>query len=274
MTDRAAPRSAAARVSRSAAIALLVGLAVAPRATHAQQPCDASCHNRLGIEAVERSDFARAVVEFAEAYRLDPSPRRLNNLARAEVALGRIDDAIAHYTLFLRAPGDAAPEVVTEARSALERLRAMAGAVTIDARPAGATVRVDGREVGQAPLVAPVTLSVGSHQLEVSAPGYVVHQRALAVTRGPQTVVVALVAEPASAAAPPPPRVVARAAAPPAALRPDDDREPGGGGLLASPIFWGVVGAVVVGAAVTVGIVVASGDEPTTILQPPTVRAE
>lgn len=261
----------------SAALALFVALVAAPRTTEAQpqQACDAACHNRLGIEAVERADFARAVAEFAEAYRLDPSPRRLNNLARAEVSLGRIDDAITHYTLFLRAPGDAAPDVVAEASRALERLRALPGTLTIDARPAGATVRVDGREVGQAPLASPLTLSVGAHELEVSAPGYLVHQRRLAVTRGAQTLVVELVAMPdVSAAAAPPPAVVARAAVPAAALRLDDDRDRGGGGLIASPLFWGVVGAVVVGVAVTIGIVVASGGEPTTVLQPPTVRAE
>jgi hypothetical protein len=56
------------------------------------------------------------------------------------------------------------------------------GTVTITTPEIGARVTVDGRDLGPTPAV--VELSVGGHQIEVSAPGYVANRSELSVAAG------------------------------------------------------------------------------------------
>lgn len=62
--------------------------------------------------------------------------------------------------------------------------------------PAGATVVVDGKEVGTAPLSAPVKdLGIGVHVVQVSAPGYVPAKKDVIVSRNETTIVRVLLEE-------------------------------------------------------------------------------
>jgi hypothetical protein len=111
--------------------------------------------------------YNKAYMEFSGAYAVYPDDKVLWNLGLSEVDSGRYADGLQHLQLYdahqhvLAHPTQAKYKVLHEY---LQRANLAAGHLSITG-PAGARVRVDGREVG----VAPVTLAVdaGAHQVEV-----------------------------------------------------------------------------------------------------------
>jgi hypothetical protein len=98
-------------------------------------------------------------------------PVALYNLALAYRGLGRYREADGFFARYLDAPGPAAtPERLAAVRAEREEmLRALVHA-TLAVTPAGATLRVDGRD----PIPSPETLELdpGPHDLEWSAPAH------------------------------------------------------------------------------------------------------
>lgn len=70
---------------------------------------------------------------------------------------------------------------------ALELEKETHGDLVLDVRPAGATIRVDGAEVGTSPLPAPIRLPQGLHSVEVSAPAAEDHQEMANIVVGQTT---------------------------------------------------------------------------------------
>jgi hypothetical protein len=91
------------------------------------------------------------------------------------------------------------------------------GTANIATSVAGSQIKIDGRPVGVAPVKA--TLGIGGHQLEASAPGYLVHRSELVIAAGQDRQVYVSMEIP-----PPPP-----------------------GGLYRKWWFWTAVGAAAVG---------------------------
>lgn len=126
-----------------------------------------------GVEALRRGDPARALEKFQEAYALVPSPKIHYDFALAYLGLGRNADALSSFERFLAEALDAPVDKREKAAGQAVALRQRVGAaaVTVEGAGDGATIAVDGREVGPAPLRAPVYLDPGRHELAVRLRG-------------------------------------------------------------------------------------------------------
>lgn len=128
---------------------------------------------KRGIELRKAFKDREALEQFQRAYELAPTPRIEAQVGAAEQALGRWVDAETHIAHALRSRTDGwimKNHGVLE--QALMTIRSHLGRLDILANPVGAEIRVDGRDVGKAPLPEPVRVSIGSVVVEIRAPGY------------------------------------------------------------------------------------------------------
>lgn len=180
---------------------LLPQLALAQGAAEADSPAKAAY--RAGVEHFKQRQFADAIREFNKAYRLDPNPVLVFNMARAFEELKEYASAIEYYKKYLEMAPDAPDRAkVEDSLRALEILQKAAASetkvvLTVTSAPDGAKVFVDGREVGLTPLKAEVP--PGHRFLAVEAPGYTRHSSELDVNAAtPPTAHVVLVPAPAN----------------------------------------------------------------------------
>jgi hypothetical protein len=105
------------------------------------------------------------------------------HLAATHQALGHWLEADAYLREVLLAEDDA---YVRRHRATLlhaaEFVGRHLGSLLVTGQPAGAVVRVDGRELGQLPLADAVRVPVGSYQLEVALDGYYPARRPLTIS--------------------------------------------------------------------------------------------
>ena len=146
----------------------VVGATGAARAqTAAQNDARIAARSKLveGVALLKKSDFAGALSRFQSAYELVPSPNIHYDLGLAYTGLGRPADALLAFDRFL-AEAPAAPEASREkARSNQEILRRQVATLTISADVSGIEISVDGHERGGTPLVHPLYLDPGPHQV-------------------------------------------------------------------------------------------------------------
>jgi hypothetical protein len=200
-------------------------------------------YNREAIEAARRGDQEEALRGFERAFQINPDPRVRLNLGVACEALGRLDDAAAHYEAYLEACRDCdkVPQV-TDRLEGVRRRMEVWGKVVVVTDPEGAEVRVAERRLGNTP---PSTwLPVGAHAVVVAAPGRVEDRQVLLVKAGQRHVVqVTLAPEEAGTPVPGPPGT--SVAQPPPSSRPG----PTGPAL----VRWGLRGlGLALGASVVV----------------------
>lgn len=78
----------------------------APKTPPTPQEIAAREHFFRGVDLYTQGSYAQAWLEFSSAYRLSPKTLLLNNLARCEAKIGRPDEAVQHYKLFIEAHPD------------------------------------------------------------------------------------------------------------------------------------------------------------------------
>jgi len=131
----------------------------------------AAGHYARGIELATQGLYEAALEEFNRAYTKSPHFAVLYNIGQAQIALGRPLEAIAALSKYLR---DGGPQVPLERREQVQgqmaRLEARVAELTIATDTPGAIIRVDGREVGSAPLFQPIRLAAGPHTITATAP--------------------------------------------------------------------------------------------------------
>ena len=186
LTHRHPPRSRAligpgVPPLRWCALALLLGAspAVAQSAAGGAPAGDespAKAAYRQGVEFFKNKQFADAIREFNKAYRLDPNPVLVFNMARAFEELKQYGSAIEYYRKYLEmSPNAPDRPTVEDSIRTLEILQKQEAVqvlvpLTVTSRPDGARVFLDGREIGVTPLKSPVP--AGRHFLALEADGY------------------------------------------------------------------------------------------------------
>lgn len=157
-------------------------------------------HYMAGQAYYNQARYPEAVREFQEAYRLSPKSALLYNIAQAYERMGKIDDAIAHLKKYLAAAPDASDRAAVEERLKNLEARVKQTGLSLACDVAGATVLVDGKEVGKTPLAAPVALAPGSHDVKVVKDGFETFSAFISVNAG-QTLVVTAKLSPAKGGA-------------------------------------------------------------------------
>jgi len=149
-------------------------VSVAPAA--AAQTADPKAQARelygQGIERYDRGDFEGAAKAYKQAYALVQYPVILFNLALAYESSGKPVDAVSTLEKVLAAPGKLKPERVAKAKQSLDTQRKLVAELDVSCNVEGATIRIDGEEVGSFPLPQPVKVASGRVILQATKDGY------------------------------------------------------------------------------------------------------
>lgn len=153
------------------------GRAAAPEAA-AEDPSRVAARRAYekGVEYFRQKRFGDAVREFNKAYRLDPNPVLVFNMARAFEELKDYGPAIEFYRKYLAmAPQAEDRRQVEETIRTLEILRRRSEAearvpLTVVSTPDGAQVLIDGRPAGVTPLKTEI--AAGTHFLSIEKDGF------------------------------------------------------------------------------------------------------
>lgn len=194
---------------RTGPIAALCGallLNVRPAVAQTDPLAQAKSLFNAGAQAYERAQYVSAIQAFEEAYRLTPRPGILFSIAQAERRQYYIDKnpervrkAISLYHEYLAAvPEGGRRSDVVQALAELEpiaaRLEAPAAGpapaapvkkvtgLTISSQVEDAVVSVDGGPPKKVPFIGEV--APGNHRFKVTAPGFIEHEREIAVAEG------------------------------------------------------------------------------------------
>lgn len=158
-------------------------------------------HFRRGMEHFEARAFRDAIHEFQLAANLVPSADLWFNIARAYEELNshaEMEQAIEFYQRYLRDRVD--PPDREEVEAHIENLRRRAealrqamlnrpttGTVRVSSNVEGAAIEVGGRDHGETPVAAALSLDPGEHDLQLRQEGYVPFRARLLVSRGVTT---------------------------------------------------------------------------------------
>jgi hypothetical protein len=242
-------------MSKLTLVAILFTLSVAGAAPAqpAVSPADVARAEQLydeGVAATDRGDFAGAITSFQASYALNPLADVLYNVGMCHKALGELPAALNAFRDYVAGMGgNLSAEEQAEFDGLLAELAPQVGRITVDPAEVGATISIDGRFVGTAPLVGWVAVAPGPHVVAADKAGFGPYTTNVDVAAG-QTVEVALL-QVALASGPDVPPVAG-----PSTPSADDD------GM--SPWFWtcvGVAGASALTMAITGGLTMKFNDD-------------
>ena len=138
-----------------------------------------------GLDALERGDSARALELLRHSYAIHAVPIVMLNIAQAYRTEGRVIEAIGAFREYLHAGAHTiSHERAATVQQTIDYLVAQTATAIVTSTPPRAMVRVDGRELGTAPLAEPLRLQAGEHEFDVELPGYVVVREHVTLVRG------------------------------------------------------------------------------------------
>jgi len=162
-----------------ARIVVLASLLLLAHRAWAQPSADSEARRyfRQGNASSAQGHYADALASYREAYRLQPRPSVLFNIARCEELLGDYEASYADFERLL-ALEKSSGELRAEAQAKLSELAGrLTVAVQVTSLPAGAELSVDGAQAGSTPAI--VRVRVGRHTLRLTAPGVLPKEIAL-----------------------------------------------------------------------------------------------
>jgi|GEM_PF-4408011 len=133
-----------------------------------------------GNDAYDAGKYSEALAFYEEALELIELPILVYRMAFCFDQLDRREEAVRFYKRFLALDPDANDRARIEtdiARLEAELARAKVAIVTITSEPSGATVSIDGNEVGKTPLTK--ELGAGSYLIDFELDGHVSKSAAL-----------------------------------------------------------------------------------------------
>jgi hypothetical protein len=249
-----------------AVLAVFFVVSAGPPASRAAAPAeDAEALIKQGISLRRAGKDREALVLFQRALEQQPTAKALAQVGLCEHAVGLWVAAEKHLEDALRQEGDAwirKNKAVLE--GALDYVKAKLGSIEIWGTPDGAVVTVDDQPAGTLPMSRPARALEGARTVKIEASGFVADSRSVEVRRGEMSREhVALVAV---AAPPPPPPPTGRPSSQPELtqaagtdLTPKQPSDLAGVALHERWWFWTLIGAVAIGAGVSIYFI-ARGD--------------
>jgi len=129
-----------------------------------------------------RPQFENAVAAYRKAIEASDDIGLYVELANAEARLGKVDEAVRHLRLVVRA--GVRPEVMKRATAKLDDLSSKIGIVTLTVAPAGTAITLGGSEIGTSPLPEALVLLPGTYALAFEASGYLPLETEIKVEAG------------------------------------------------------------------------------------------
>src|SRR3569623_661199 len=153
-----------------------------------------------GDRLLKLGEFQQALAAFKDAYDLFPSPKIRYNFGLAYEGMGRNADALEAFDAFLIEATDASPETRDRAVATRTRLLGRVGTLRVVADVDGATIVVDGRDMGKTAPARELRLDPGPHLLLVARGGGTApFPQRLAIAAGAAVTVVVRLTPPAAA---------------------------------------------------------------------------
>lgn len=176
------------------ALAMIPALALAQDANRAE----AEKHFKAGLALFRAEKYEAALVELETSARLYPTKGGLFNLVSAYKVLSRYDDAL---DTIARLETEYGAKMDDEMRSAVAgikaEIQALAARLEVVVEPPGASVTVDGRDVGKSPLRRPLLVDPGTHVVRAALEGRAPAEASVKVVSGQkERVSLSLAAEP------------------------------------------------------------------------------
>ncbi len=138
-----------------------------------------------GVGMYKDGDWAGALAEFLAAYKAKPHYSVLYNIAQCHAMLEQNAEAMDTYEKYMEEGADFMSADRRElVLSEIERLEGLLSPVTLDVKPEGAFVMVDGKVVGKAPIGEVVWLDPGEHAFMVQKDGWKTISRTHLLKRG------------------------------------------------------------------------------------------
>jgi hypothetical protein len=139
---------------------------------------------RRGFAELRRDNLDAAREAFAAAWERRPAAVVALSLAQVEMRLGHFVQAAAHWQfLLLHLPSTLSDQRAAAAEQ-LELCRTHVGSLTLQVAPDGATIVVDDKPIGQAPLRREVFLEPGTHTVYASHAGRRSDERSFRISAG------------------------------------------------------------------------------------------
>jgi tetratricopeptide (TPR) repeat protein len=142
-------------------------------------------HFEAGVALMNVENWEAAIGEFERSLQILPTRSALFNFGMCQKALFRYVEAMETFQQYLdRYSGEATADEMDRLRRNIAELGALLGEILVGVNVDGATVLVDGEEVGTAPLSDPVRAVSGRHRISASRDGYDPAEREVTVTSG------------------------------------------------------------------------------------------
>ncbi len=126
---------------------------------------EARGHFQRGGQFYESSDWAHAIEEFRAAFDLWPNPVILFNLAQAYRRDGQLSQATETFNRYLETAPNLTREQRAEVEESVREIQETRAVITFEVEPAGATVTLNGRDLGTAPIARNAEVLPGDYRV-------------------------------------------------------------------------------------------------------------
>jgi hypothetical protein len=134
-------------------------------------------------------DYAGARVKFFAAYELSHDPRLLWNVAVCEKGQRHYAKVVVLVKKYLDSAGDVlSADDRKDAQDLLSAIESFTVDLSISVNEPDAQISIDGESVGSSPLPGPLTVDIGTRQIELQKPGFVPFSQSLPVGGNKQAV--------------------------------------------------------------------------------------
>jgi len=201
---------------------------------------------REGVALAKEERWTEALTRFEESRALFERPSTVFNIGTTLMRLARHKAAIATFEQFLELAEK--PEQRSAAEDLIRQSTQNLASLHLTIEPHEATLVIDGETFPANGSVRRLELDPGQRILEISAAGFDSVREAVELEPGSKlvrTIALSPLAPPPLAPSPPPPAPH---------LTPVAETEVEEDSILSSPWFWVIAGAVIVGAAVGIGV--------------------
>jgi hypothetical protein len=151
----------------------LLAILIAPQPTRAGAKEEARKHYDRAVELVDDGQLAEAIIEFQRAYDLTKHFSVLFNIGQVYVSLAKPVEAIGAYEGYLVGGGKNIPKARrAEVEKEIARQKTRIATLVFRILPDGATLRVDGNDIGNTPVAQPLSVGIGEHVVSALADGH------------------------------------------------------------------------------------------------------
>jgi PEGA domain len=116
--------------------------------------------------------YENALTAYAKAIEASDDPLLHYELGLVEDKLGKFDLAAVHMRTVVAAKTGVKPDILKKATAKYDELTTKVGLVTLTVNTEGATITLNGAEIGKSPITEPLIVMPGTYTLSFSADGY------------------------------------------------------------------------------------------------------